>query len=131
MINLCAILHRRAVCGGRSDSQQARRSLPALTVLPEGGNIHSCLLSLPQWIRKLCFHAGEKGVSAIGGHVPHCGGTFGAGRGDSLAGWSVELLEVPRSSCSGGNCQKMLAALEKSLSNGNQSGQVELQPFQV
>lgn len=43
----------------------------------------------------------------------------------------MELFEVPRGSFSGGKCQKILAVLEKNLSNRNQSGQVELQPFQV
>ena len=57
----------------------------------------------------------EKGVSRIGGRVPLSGCMFGAGGGDCLAAWSVELLEVPRDSYSGGICQKKMASLEKSL----------------
>lgn len=57
----------------------------------------------------------EKGVSGTGGPVPLCGCMFGAGGGDCLAAWPVELLEVSRDSYSGGICQKRLASLEKSL----------------
>lgn len=65
----------------------------------------------------------EKLVSSIGGRVPLCGGMFGPGGGDCN---SVELLEAPRGSNSGGTCQKTLAVLEKSLGNRSLNGQIEL-----
>jgi len=51
---------------------------------------------------------------------------FGAGEGDCLAAWFVELLEVPRDSYSGGICQKKLSGLGKSLWNRRVSEQVRM-----